>query len=219
MSEKITKPFSFQAPKKMYDLESNEKRTITSTYKGAADIWIYVDAKTGLNPQFMSEGDLPDPTCTEKYRSVWLSADNENHIVLMDVLKGSTGHEHEEITEYFNEPGDVPLNPNFVFSHTMFTNPSAFETFDRAKIRIDEDNVVYYEGYRGAEGLTKEEMLELVRVFKLRTEEYLRDPVVFTNSGAKETYEKFIAILDYIKDDLIERVEPWKIAIPQLHEI
>jgi hypothetical protein len=219
MSEKITKSFTFQAPKKMYDLESNDMKTVTSTYKGAADIWIYVDADTGLNPQFMSEGDLPDPTCTEKYRSMLLSADNDNHIILMDMLKGSTGHNSEEIIEYFNEAGDVSLNPNLVFSNKMLVDSSAFETFDIKKTKIDENNIVYYHYRTSEEHYNKEEFLEIVRVFKLRTEEYLRDPLISTNPAAKAVYEKFIAILDYINDDLIERVEPWKIAIPQLHEL
>lgn len=219
MSKKITKQFSFDAPEKNNDFKSNAKKTVNSVYRGASDIWIYVDTNTGLNPQFVSTGDLPDPTNTWRHRSVLLDAENSNHILLMDLLSGSTAHESVEITEIFNQPGDVSLNPQVVFSYTSKEHPSAIEVFDIANTRVDEKGVVHYEWKKTADGLTKEDLLETIRVHKLKTEELLRDPIIFANLSAKETYEKFIAILDYIKDDLIERVEPWKIAIPQLHEI
>lgn len=218
MSEKITKEFTFEAPEKMYDLSSGKTRTISSTYRGASEIWIYVDLDTGLNPQFVSEGDLQDPTTTWRHRSILLSAENPNHILLMDLLKNSTGHETEELVENLTSPGDVPLNPNLVFSYRYPKHPSASEVFDLSKTRIDENKVIHYE-WSGPKGMTKEEFLETIRVHKLRTEETLRDPLVISNPNAKNMYTKFLAVLDYIKDDLLERVEPWKIPIPLIHTL
>ncbi len=219
MSEKITKEFSFEAPIENYHFESSDKKTINSTYRGASDIWIYVDQETGLNPQFVSEGDLPDPTDTWRHRSVKLDSNNTNHILLMDLLAGSTAHQSNEVTEYFNQPGDVPLNPEYVFSYTDLENPSASDTFDVKRTRIDENNVVHYEWHQSHPGLTKNDLLELVRVHKLRTEELLRDPLISTNVSAKAMYEKFIAILDYVNDNLVDRIDPWKISIPLVHEL
>ena len=218
MREKIIKNFTFESPLKMYDVESKSTRLINSTYRGAKEIWVYVDVETGLNPFFVSEGDLPDPTTTWKHRSILLNSENQNHIILMDMLKNSTGHESEEITEYFNKAGDVSLNPNFVFSYTMPKNPSSSETFDILKTKIDENNIVHYH-WKSAIGLSKDELLEIVRVHKLKSEEILRDPIIYGNIHTKESYTKFIALLDYITTDLINRIEPWKISIPLIHEL
>lgn len=218
MSKKITTQFSFEAPEKEFEIESNITKTVASSYRGAETIWIYVDVDTGLNPQFVSEGDLPDPTTTDRHRSILLDSTDATHVILMDLLSGSRAHESQEVVEYFNQAGDVPLNPNFIFSHVSTAHPCTCEVFDVTKTRIDNDNVIHF-AWKSAQGLTKEELLEMIRVHKLRTEELLRDPAIFTNQAASDMYTRFIAVLDYIKNDLIERVEPWKIAVPQVHEL
>jgi len=221
MSEKITKEFAFAAPDTDYVVEGAGEREITSTYKGADTIWAYVDVNTGKEPQFVSEGDLPDPTTTWRHRSVLLSADNPNHILLMDLLSNSRGHTNtDEYTIELNSAGDIEGAPNFVFTHSDLVEPEASRYYDLDETHVDENGVVTYQ-YFDPKDLEFDinEVEFMLEQEILKTEERKKDPVVIETPGAIERCDRHVAVLTYAKDVLLQTVKPWKIVFPGIHEV
>lgn len=222
MSEKIIKEFTFDAPDTTYIIEGAGTRQITTTYKGVDTIWAYVDVNTGKNPIFVSEGDLPDPTDTWRHRSVLLSANNENHILLMDLLSSCRGHsKNEEFTETFNEPGDIEGAPEYVFEDTDLIEPPANVYYDINETHIDENGVITYK-YLDPEDLVtfRKNLIQAVENVILSTEEKLKDPVVMETPAAVDRCNRHIAILTYLKDVLlVSSIDPRRLVLPLIHQI
>ncbi len=210
--------FTYYAPFELYG-NDDELREISSTYRGAESIWIYVNQDDGRNPQYMSEGDLPAPQNTDKYRAVLLQASNPNHVVLMDVLANSKGHNHLEMTtEYLNELGDIPEAPDFQFSHTMYKYPSASMTYELTESMVTEDDevIMFFK-----QNTLSWDMLNM-NLYNLITEaeDKLEDPMVLDIPAIKDRYTRYIAILKYVLVELQEEnVSPFKINIPQINKV
>lgn len=221
MSKKITKKFTFTAPDADYVVDGATERKITSTYKGLSCIWVYVDVNTGKSPQFVSDGDLPDPTTTWRHRSVLLNADNPNHILLMDLLSSSKGHtNNKEYTIELNSAGDIKDAPEFIFRHSDLEEPPANRYYDLDKTHIDEKGVVTYEYLDNKDEEFHLDNIEfMIEQEILKTEEKKKDPVVIETPKAIERCNRHIAVLQYAKDVLLKTVKPWKIAIPGIHEV
>lgn len=221
MSEKITKEFTFTAPDTDYVVDGAGERQITTTYRGSDKIWAYVDVNTGKEPQFVSEGDLPDPTTTWRHRSVLLSADNPNHILLMDLLSNSKGHSKtEEHTIELNSAGDIEGAPNFVYKHTDLVEPEASRYYDLLETHVDENGVVTYQYFPPKDLEFDKATVDFMFLQEiLKTEERKKDPVILETPGAIERCDRHIAVLTYARDVLLETEKPWKIAVPGIHEV
>lgn len=221
MSEKIIKEFTFTAPTADYVTEGSAERQITTEYKGADSIWIYVDVETGKNPQFVSEGDLPDPTDTWRHRSVLLDANNSNHVLLMDLLSGSKGHlNNEEYSEQLNEAGDITEAPDFIFKYSELKEPSAVRYYDLEETHVDNNGIVTYAYQTPVDIESYKSWLQSIIFQKIiDTEEKLKDPVVIETPAAVNRCNRYIAILNYAKDVLLENTQPWKIIVPDLHQV
>jgi hypothetical protein len=221
MSENITKEFVFTAPNDDFNVEGTTYREISTTYRGADTIWIYVDINTGKNPQFMSEGDLPDPTNTWRHRSVLLTADNPNHVLLMDLLSTSRGHTNNtEYNEQLNQIGDISGAPNYMFSFSDFEEPSAVRYYDIKETHVDENGVVTYAYFPPIDLDRYKEFIKSIIFNKIQqTEEKLKDPVVLEIPSAIDRCNRYISILKYADEILLETTKPWKVIVPDIHEV
>jgi hypothetical protein len=222
MSENITKEFTFDAPEGPYVVEGAGTRQITTTYKGADTIWVYVDVDTGKNPMFVSEGDMPDPTDTWRQRSVLLDANNDNHILLMELLSSSRGHtDWEEYTTYHNEAGDIEGAPEYVFTDIDLVNPPSFRYYDQDETHIDENGVITY-AYKQPEDMDvfRQNYIIGVAMRIQATQEMLKDPVIIETPAALARCNRHIAVLTYLKDVLLESsIDPRTLDCPDLHEV
>lgn len=221
MSEKIIKEFTFDAPVESYSIENSMLRKITSTYKGLSKIWVYVDVNTGKSPQFVSDGDLPDPTTTWQHRSVLLDSNNPNHVLLMDLLSTSRGHSKtEETTEQLNTPGEIVGATEFVFYYTDLEEPPANRYYNLDEIHVDENGKVTYklDNFDVTPikwGLTNTLNYEISNAeLKLKD-----DPVVVESSAAVARLNRYIAVLTFARDTLLEREHPWKIVVPRIADV
>lgn len=209
------------APKVYLDTVGAELKEVESLYKGAETVWIYVDKDTGRNPQFVSEGDLEDPTDTETRRSVLLSANNPNQIILMDILAGSRAHPHTSgwFTENLNNEGDVPNNPTWVFKYTTYVDHDTVHTYERSGIVVDEAGVVSYTAWKEP-FLNSWEHAELrLKMDILDCENQLKDPVVMEIPSMKARYERYISLLKYIQENFVNKIPVWKVEIPLIHQV
>lgn len=215
----MIKQFTYQAPRKFREGDQSDLIDIISSYKGSESIWIYVEKDTGKNPTFVSEGDLPDPTTTEKLRSVKLSADNDNHILLMDLLSTSRGHNQtEEITETIIAKGDIAGAPNFQMSFTDLKYHPASEYYDLSETHVSETGVVTYKLMPNFD-ITWEGVIDGINFMLSQSEEKTRDPLVLETPAALARYQRHIAVLTHIKDNIANTVCPLKVPVPMPHEV
>jgi hypothetical protein len=215
----MEKEFKYKSPRIIYDIESSDLVDITSLYRGLETIWIYVDATTRKNPQFVSDGELPKPDDHKQLTAIKLDAHNENHIILMDMLKNSTAHPHtEEVTIYLNELGDIPGAPEYQFSHTYSKYLKSVVTYDTENTYIDNENVVHY-SYRGFNGGTWYDREVSINLLIGEITEKLKDPLVLEIPAAKVRYERYLAVITYMKENLMHKVHPWLVTTPAPSEV
>lgn len=216
----MQKSFKFLAPLEYLSTSKEQTKEVTSTYKGAETIWIYVDKDTGKNPQFVSEGDLPDPTDTETRRSVLLDANNENHILLMDILANSRGHTHEDgwVTEYLNEEGDIPDNPTYRFEYTTYATHDAVHTYDYNSIIVDENNVVSCLEFCNPPSTDWNPAKIRLESDIVAFTERLNDPMIASFPEVKSKFQQYISLLKFILDNFVDKVPIWKVTIPLYHD-
>lgn len=221
MANKIEKPFTFMAPKEYLDTSGTDLKEIQSVYKGADTIWITVDADTGKNPEFSSEGDLdPLPDVGNRIH-ILLSAENPNHIILMDVLAGSRGHPHNEgwITETLNEPGDVPDNPEWVFTYKTYADHDASHAYEKSEITVTRDGLVSYPVWKQPFITSWEYASERIKMDISYCEDKLKDPLVMEIPSLKGRYTRYKSLLKYIQDNFVDKVPIWKVEIPLIDQV
>lgn len=218
--------FSYDAPAShWYDADA-AIRQINSKYKGAETVWVYVDVDTGKNPQFVSEGDLPDPTTTWRQRSVLLNANNPNHILLMDLLTWSKGHtlvytDDDCITENVTTAGDIEGAPDFVFQYTDLAEPPAIRYYRVAETHIDESGVVTYE-WDTEEKVNRQAVYNSAFGLRNQTENMMKDPVVISVPAALAQCQRHIAVLNYAMENLLHEestIPAYKVILPLVHEV
>jgi hypothetical protein len=213
----MVKSFSFEAPKEYLNTSGSDLKIIETEYNGADTVWIYVDKDTGRNPCFVSIGDLPSPGDTPAKRAILLDSDNPNHIILMDMLKNSTGHIcNDEFTEYLNMEGDIPEAPTFRYSYTTRIHQNTLHTYELKESVVDENNHVTYQ-WKSPHVTWKEFLIGLEQNI-IQAELKLKDPIIIDIPAAVSRYQRYIAILKYARDNFAD-VGPWKIGIPGVHEI
>jgi len=215
----MIKEYTFKAPRKYREGSQEDLVDITTAYKGAESIWIYVDKQTGKNPTFVSEGDLPDPTTTERLRSFKLFADNPNHIMLMDMLTYSKGHTQlDEEIENIIKKGDIPEAPDFELNYVDLKYHSARDYYDRSETHVEEDGTITYV-LRPNFSILWEPIIGTIDMMISQSIEKTKDPLVLEVPKALARYQRHIAILTYIKNNLANNICPLKVPLPGAHEV
>lgn len=215
----MTTPFTFKAPRKFREGDQSDLIDITTSYKGAETIWVQLDKSTRKSPSFASEGDLPDPGEHERFTWVLLSADNPNHIMLMDMLSNSRGHDtSDEITETVIAKGTIPEAPNFELTYTDLRYHSAYDYYDLEETHVSESGVVTYK-LRPNIDTSWDQIMPGIRLMLEESRQKTKDPIVLEIPAALARYQRHIAVINYIIDNFADKINPYKVVIPFANEV
>ena len=222
----MERTYTYQKPNNLFDT-SSEMETISCNYVGPENILIVVteDGKWSIETvPLEADGVYPDldlsgieedfsiPDSTERY--VVLDANNDNHIPLMHFIAGEPSESNNAVPETV---GTFTHSDGTTFV-LKFEDPN---DNDDPIGKIDDDLTI----------VSADNNIDYVFTFKEVTDEINIDSLdqnIITSSerkmsaetvSLKKLWAKHIAVLEWIKSDIIGTVDPWKIVIPNVVDV
>jgi len=219
----MERTFTYQKPSNLFD-ETSEMETVTCNYVGPEQILVVVDENgkwsieqvplatdgvyAGLDLTGIEE-DLSIPETTDRY--VILDATNDDHVPLMQFIAG------EELTEDTTSIEDIGTYTHTDGSTFVLRYEDPFDYLDPIEILnddatlIDSDNNVDY-AYNFIE-ITDDILLESIEQV-LDTSHQKKEAA--ETIALKKLWAKHIAVLNWIKDDIVGTVPSYKVCIPNI---
>jgi len=223
----MERSYTYEKPTDLFN-PSSAMETVSCNYVGPEEILIVVDENGKFSieeiPQFVDgvwtvidKTELPDdmniPETDDRY--VLLDANNDNHVPLMQMIAGEEIKLKDEIVvetigTYTHTDGSTFVlkceDPNDSIDPTSI--------IDEEATIISSDNTVNY-----AYAFTSVNNDILIDAIDSNIQTSNEKKMAAETSAIKQLWSKHIAVLNWIKDDIIGSVDPSKVVIPNVVDV